>query len=354
MPIRGVLLNNLIPPFPNGTCDPIFTKRIEWMVAHKMNMALLEPIEDPYDSRAHPWFWQWQQYVSQRHMLMGIQMPCGAGAVPGMPETAEGIWAKDVPFTVSADGQSIVASETLLPLENGGFEDGTDHWTLLSGMPSSTLPASGWSLDSTVSHSGKNSMRLHVPSLGGNYSARLLSEHIPIQANRTYQLSVWSLLNISAGERPWAWIVQLDTIGAEIKHLPVGATLYQSTKFVESTATFVADAEAVAFAVYIGAANQLGGTTLWIDDIMLIALDAALSNVIRTSITDVRVRDGTDPTKHFTLGQDFVLSNGSTPLQTRPAFRDPKNTSQLDATMLTTIHPASGGKLKPSQALLVD
>ena len=33
MPIRGVLLNNLIPPFPNGTCDPIFTKRIEWMVS---------------------------------------------------------------------------------------------------------------------------------------------------------------------------------------------------------------------------------------------------------------------------------------------------------------------------------
>ena len=75
---------------------------------------------------------------------------------------------------------------------------------------------------------------LHVPTPGGNYSARLLSENVPIQANRTYQLSVWSLLNASDGERPWVWIVQLDTAGAEIKHLPVGATLYQSTKFVES------------------------------------------------------------------------------------------------------------------------
>jgi hypothetical protein len=166
-----------------------------------MNMALLEPIEDPYDAKAHPWFWQWQQYVSQRHMLMGIQMPCGAGAVPGMPETAEGIWAKSVPFAVSADGQSIVASEAILPLQNGGFEEGTDHWTLLPGMPASALPASGWKLDSTVAHSGKNSMRLQVPAPGGNFSARLLSEQIVIQPKRSYQLSVWSLLNVSSGER---------------------------------------------------------------------------------------------------------------------------------------------------------
>jgi hypothetical protein len=152
------------------------------------------------------------------------------------------------------------------------------------------------------------------------------------------------------------WVVQLDKSGAEIKHLPVGATLYASTgsKWLESTATFVADSEAVAFVVYIGAANQAGGTNLWIDDLILIALDSALSNVIRTSITDIRVRDATDPTVEYTIGVDFGLSNDSTLLQTRPSFRDTQNTSELDVTMLTTVRPLSGGKLKPHQALLLD
>jgi hypothetical protein len=68
----------------------------------------------------------------------------------------------------------------------------------------------------------------------------------------------------------------------------------ESAVWAQVTCTFVADKDAANFFIYAGAVpgrypNNVG-LSFWLDDIMFMSLDYALSNVIRTSITDVDVR----------------------------------------------------------------
>ena len=62
----------------------------------------------------------------------------------------------------------------------------------------------------------------------------------------------------------------------------------------EQTCTFVGEPDVASFHVYAGRSeNTTTPARYWIDDVMLIGLDHALSNVIQTTVTDFVVVYGT-------------------------------------------------------------
>ena len=183
--VRGALLNNL----GRKNLDPSFLPRVEYMVAHKMNFAFLEVAINPYDETNWNFLYQMQQTLERRHVQMVVQLPGGL-AVPGHPETSEGVWAKDVPFTVSASGELVPQQPAVLPLANGGFDGGFQGWEVYGSEPPGR---SRWTEDASVSRfAGRSSVRCDVDAAGATVSARLLSNAVAVQANRTYQLSLCS------------------------------------------------------------------------------------------------------------------------------------------------------------------
>ena len=120
------------------------------------------------------------------------------------------------------------------------------------------------------------------------------------------------------------------------------------------TCTFIADKAAANIYIYVGAMpgahyKDNVGLGFWIDDVMFISLDYALSNVIRTSVTEIDIVDAASPLTKFTLGTDFIVINatgGFAPTQVdgRGNFRgspdggkfaNPDNV--LDSSLLSTL-----------------
>ena len=97
-----------------------------------------------------------------------------------------------------------------------------DKWQFL---PSSSGDMS-WALDSEEvrpgSSPGSSSLRFNCTRAASNFSSRLLSAPIAAEPNRTYQLSAFAKLGGHGGDRPWIWLVQVDSSGKQIMRLPTG------------------------------------------------------------------------------------------------------------------------------------
>ena len=198
-------------------------------------------------------------------------------------------------------------------------------------------------------------------SKAAKYSGRLLSDPIPAEPNRTYQLSAFVKMGAHSGDRPWIWVIQVNEAGEEIKHLPTGVQL-NSEEWQQYTCTFVADTQASQFYIYAGAMpgrspNNIG-LSFWIDDVALISLDYALANVIRTTITDVDVRDAKTNVA-YKLGTDFAVRNstgGEDPMQVTMDgnFRSGPNSTSLTSSLLSFVHVLPGGNINVGQELVLD
>lgn len=159
---------------------------------------------------------------------------------------------------------------------------------------------------------GSVSLRFNC-SKKAKFSSRLLSAPIRAEPGRTYQLSAMVKLGNHAGDRPWIWLVQVGKDGKEIMHLPTGMQL-SSSAWAQITCTFVSDKDAHSFYIYSGAMPgrypDNVGLGFWIADVMLISLDYALANVIRTSITEIDVTDASTG-KKYVLGTDYTVINAT-------------------------------------------
>ena len=110
-------------------------------------------------------------------------------------------------------------------------------------------PEQSWALDSTEvrpgASAGSSSLRFNCTQAASNFSGRLLSAPIAAEPNRTYQLSAFAKLGGHGGDRPWVWLVQLDSQGREIRHLPTGEILDPGLRMrTSSHAQIVSDAYA--------------------------------------------------------------------------------------------------------------
>ena len=306
-----------------------------------------------------------QQYCLDRHMTYVPSI--GLGQTLGLdPRTGEGIWARDVPATVSASGEILPDGPTFLPLVNGDFEQSLTKpvgWAVVGGNNTGT-----WVIDSTTSASGGRSVRLDAPA-NLSLSARLLSNPVPAFPNRTYQLSIFSRVSnatkLGGASAAWVWLVQLDAKGKEIQggtHLPTGVQIgtnkYQNPKdWLEGTCTFVSDPAAAAFRVYAGHVNSVTPTTWWLDEVAILNLDSAMSNVIRTTITDYVVRPAGEPRNGSSVlkaGADYQVSAAAVNVTGSGSFRAEANSSMLNPTLLSSLRVASTSKLKAGEKLWLD
>ena len=85
-------------------------------------------------------------------------------------------------FFVADVARIPVRDVELLP--NPGFE------TLAAGQPTGWSVGHDWTVDTTVAHSGKASMRVEVPGQKAA-SSGLLAADVPVRANGLYHVSMW-------------------------------------------------------------------------------------------------------------------------------------------------------------------
>ena len=74
-------------------------------------------------------------------------------------------------------------------------------------------------------------------------------------------------------------------------------------------------------------------TTWWLDDVAMLALDSAMANVIRTTITDFVVRPAghlRNSSSAFKLGIDYSMHAAPVNVTGTGSFRDTTNTSRLE------------------------
>jgi len=202
-------------------------------------------------------------------------------------------------------------------------------------------------------------------------SARLLSAAMTAIPSRTYQLSLFVKLAIgsttSASGELWAWIVQFDKQGDAITggfHLPTGAqasafTSTDSQGWSQITTTFVSEPAVAAFKVYMGKpGNATTSFTGWVDDIMVLDLDAGLMNVIQTTVTDFVVRPlGTsrnDTRKLYAANKDYAVQPSIDPITLEPNFRAPIGFTQHNVNLTFKLKALPAGKLKAGDKVLVD
>jgi hypothetical protein len=119
----------------------------------------------------------------------------------------------------------------------------------------------------------------------------------------------------------------------------------------------VSDPAARSFRVYAGHVQTATATTWWLDDVAILALDNAVANVIRTTITDFVLRPAGQPRNSssvFISGVDYAIHAAEVNVTGTGNFRDKTNTSRLDASLLSSLHASSGGKISPGAKLWVD
>lgn len=227
--IRGMHVHELNPEMT----DPgmMFFRQVDRMASHKMNFfSAMTTAGIPFNIPRYGEFeLEMQQYCHDRHMTYVPSIGLGQTLMDG--RTGEGIWAKNVAFTVQPSGAMMPTSDPFLPLPNGNFEVGTvvpTGWTVVGA---STANGS-WTVDATQAVSaGGRSMRLDAPA-NVSLSARLISDPVAAEPGRTYQLSIFSRVSntthLGGGSAAWVWLVQLDASGTEIQggeHLPTGVQI---------------------------------------------------------------------------------------------------------------------------------
>ena len=193
-----------------------FHTQVDRMAAHKMNFfSAMTTADIPFDiAKNGQWELEMQAYCADRHMTYVPSLNLGQTLSMVDGRTGEGIWAKDVPAHVSESGEIVPDAPPFLPLRNGAFEEGAATGAPLGWRVVGAGGKNGsWSMDATQSATpGGRSMRLDAPA-GVGLSARLLSDPVPAEPGRTYQLSFYAQVSntthFGSADAAWVWLVQL-------------------------------------------------------------------------------------------------------------------------------------------------
>ena len=380
VPIRGYHVHGLGEKYPAAN----FYTQADRMAQHKMNFFSVFSVASVTEDlpRNGQMLLDMQEYLSQRHMTMMLAINLGQ-TMDGFTRTGEGIWAKDVPFVVGADGALAPADgPPVLPLVNGGFEDGWDGWSRFPGSDAGA--ASSWAVDTAVAHTGNNSARCDIAAGSGGHplpvSARLLSDPVAVEPGRSYQLSFYYKLNRTNGaDRPWVWLAQLDASGdliADPFTNPTGVQLGDTAAppdkrgWTQGTVTMVASPSwpswyardkpprnATHFQIYAGGVNS--ESTFWIDDVAIISLDRAVANVIVTNATNIVVRAPAsarnDSAARYVEGRDYAVRAAAGGVMCHVDFRDPSDVlGGVNPVLQTGLTALNGSRLAPGARVLVD
>lgn len=153
--------------------------------------------------------------------------------------------------------------ETDVPLENPGFENGTDGWTIREKTPMSTVTAD-------AAHEG--SQGLHVQDEDTVNGSSALSSVVSVEPGKTYTLTFWARTNSvnAASVSFWFFTSNRKLIGADTKKIPGITVTHTTGDWFEYTLTAVAPPEAVTLGIWIHSFSTAVGTVDF-DDFKLIS-----------------------------------------------------------------------------------
>eukprot|EP01079_Euglenida_sp_SAG-EU17-18_P001280 gene1280-421_t len=325
LPLRGVLLNGLGARSPETS----FFERVDKMAALKMNFAGLELLGGiPFaPAQYQNLLLNITDYLTTQGIVSAPQINLGAPP-PTEPRAAEGTWARGVPASVANNGLVTPGMAAILPLKDGDFEHNASGWARLPGSSPNTC-GGVWQQDCQRRFSGNCAMHLACPSDLVPMTPRLLSNRVAVDGGRVYHVTLYYRTAGALGGLWWAWVVQTNSSGSEVRLRPVGIQLASSGgKWVEGTATFTTEAATAGLSVYLGGVNATG--EVWVDTVLAVSLDHALLNVIRTPSTDIVVTS-LDGAHTYTRGTDYNISSPTSIAGTVAgvSFRDPTDPMRL-------------------------
>lgn len=270
-------------------------------------------------------------------------MAQAADFISSNPRIAEGIPAITEPFVVVRSGDNLILSpenqvDRTGELTNADMEVEVTTW-------SSTNPESGWyfapitvtcaasdtsctegspktvihwTWDRTYAHDGISSLKIDVPqSWATNYPGSFSSpvyirKWLPVESKKTYTLSFWVKTDAISGNAPQILVVQYDGTGTRA----VGSDGSVNSAYL-ATGTYgwrqyFLSVPTTPTTTYLSVSARLqpgGYGRLWLDDFELRRMDGALTNVIRTALTDIAV-SSVDGSMAYMEGSDYTVSNG--------------------------------------------
>ncbi|CAN5554087.1 hypothetical protein BH09VER1_BH09VER1_37990 [soil metagenome] len=144
-------------------------------------------------------------------------------------------------------------SETEIPIENPGFELGTDGWAIREKTPMSTVTAD-------AAHEG--SQGLHVQDEDTVNGSSALSTVVPVEPGKTYTLTFWARTNSvnAASVSFWFFTQSRQLIGAGTQTIPGVVITHTNGDWFEYQLTAPAPSEAVTLGIWIHTFSTAVGT----------------------------------------------------------------------------------------------
>ena len=244
------------------------------------------------------------------------------------PETFEGLWVRDEPFTFSRDDGVAVPD-----IEAQGPEVGpaNANWTELVGTGTAQVPA-GWHYyhstvfpgqgpcrlagDSTVTPTGGRTVRcdVNVDPKGG-HAGGFGSDPFPIDPQGFYFVRASVMVNTTKGSSMPTLLMgckqdSAANLGIEFHPTNGHWVTVQGTFVSPIDSACVSDCVATIETRFVGS----GEATWWIGDLEVMRMNSALLNVIRTNATDVNVTVRGEPASVYKLDQDYTVVPAAKPI----------------------------------------
>ena len=208
--------------------------------------------------------------------LIPLMLLCSAGAWALDLSTTDGLALRmdssgaishirlggsDLPLT--GPGGFYVADVARIPVHDTELLSDPGFETLAAGQPTGWNVGHDWTVDTTVAHSGKASMRVDIPGPKAASSGALAAD-VPVRANTSYQVSMWLRTENSA---PCMYLVQTDAQGRMRADCPQTCVSHARTKsdWFQLTCTLTTDSSCRTLRVYTNIWEGTGKA--WVDDV---------------------------------------------------------------------------------------
>ena len=321
-PIRGFYLDSNPSKSLNQT---FFREFAELMSAEKLNSVVLHSAA-------------WFDVAGSLARLRNVSQILGRRRIKLIPEigpyttpeTFEGLWVRDEPFTFSGgdDGANAVPDAVA---QGPTVGPANANWTVLVGTGAAQVPA-GWHYyhsavfpgqgpcrlgdNSTVTPRGGRTMRcdVNVDPKGG-HAGGFGSDPFPIDPQGFYFVRATVMVNTTKGSSMPTLLMGCNQESAANLGIEFRPT---NGKWVTVQGTFVSPIDSACISDCSGSIETRfvgsGEATWWIGDLEVMRLNGALLNVIHTNATDVNVTVRGEPASLYTLGQDYAVVPAAKPI----------------------------------------
>lgn len=171
-------------------------------------------------------------------------------------------------FTILGVSAAMFASAQTNLLVNPGFET----WTDTSMKPDGWNSMNGGSVETTIKHSGNNSIKLIPVNITTN--ANIGASDVNATANTDYTVGYWVLDNVT-NSRGRHWVqFRTDTANITVTNSPFQPSTYTADSpawtFMTASATSPAGTTKLRFDYRVYAQNSIASDPIYLDDVVMV------------------------------------------------------------------------------------